>query len=165
MGKYIRGGIDDVLSLGTLAGKTLIGTVLDEVVRERTLISSIVAVYSASDVTLGSGIGPILVGVAHSDYSDAEIEEVIEMTDSWDEGNRVEQELSKRLIRRIGIFHFETSGGDSVLNEGRLIKTKLNWVLNSAQSLKLWAYNLGANAFATTVLLIAIQGHANLWPR
>ncbi len=165
MGRYIKGGIDDVLSLGTLAGKTLIGTVFDEVVRERTLVSSIVATYSISDLTLGAGIGPVLVGIAHSDYSDAEIEAVIEMTDSWDEGNKTEQELAKRLVRRIGIFEVSASGEDAVLNDGVPIKTKLNWILNSAQSLRLWAYNMGANPLATTVPLVSLQGHANLWPR
>ncbi len=165
MGRYIRGGVDEVLSLGTLAGLTLVATPFDEVVRERTLISSLVATYAMSDMTLGASIGPIMVGIAHSDYTDAEIEEVIEMTDSWDEGNLVEQELSKRKIRRIGIFDLDGSGSDTVLNDGKPVKTKLNWILNSAQSLRLWAYNMGANALATTVPVVRIQGHANLWPR
>ncbi len=107
-----------------------------------------------------------MVGIAHSDYSDAEIQAVIDQTLSWNEGDKVGQEVAKRLVRRIGQFG---QPGDSlapvVLNDGKEIKTKLNWILLQGQTLKLWAYNLGTGAVATTTPIVTAQGHANLWPR
>ncbi len=86
MGKYIRGNIAENMALGTLAANTLISGTTDTV-NERTLISSVVASYSLSGFTAGDNIGPVLVGLAHGDYSDAEIEEWVENQTSWDEGD------------------------------------------------------------------------------
>lgn len=160
MGKYIRGSVDEELALTTLASKTVVGTTFDETVQERTLVSSIVANWSGKDFTAGEG--PIMVGVAHGDYSDAEIEAVIESTGSWNEGDKVAQEVSKRLVRRIGVLSL--ADGDPVLNDGKPMKTKLNWILNQGVFLKIWAYNMGSGAL-TTGGIVQAEGHANLWPR
>ncbi len=166
MGKYIRGTVDEDLTIGTLAGKTLVSSGFDEAVEERTLISSIVAVYSVSDWTPIAANGPLVVGIAHGDYSDAEIEEWIETTGSWDEGDLVQQEVASRKIRRVGVLVDANSDTlSSVLNDGRAVKTKLNWILNQGITLKLWAYNMGTAAFATTDPRVRAQGHVNLWPR
>ncbi len=166
MGRYIRGTIDEVLDLGTLAASDAILAAFDEVVNERTLVSSIVVRYSMTNFTAAAGKGPILVGIAHSDYDAPQIEAWIETTGSWDEGNKTEQEVNKRLIRRVGIFEIPSSLAESsVLNDGKAIKTKMNWILNQGQTLSVWAYNLGTGALATTDPRIDVQGHANLWPR
>ncbi len=166
MGRYIRGGVNEQLNLGVLGSEDLAKADFDEVVNERTLVSSLVATFTVAEWTPGAGDGPILVGIAHSDYSDAEIEAFIEMTDSWDEGNLVEQEIAKRKIRKIGIF--ESPGGATegvVLNDGEPIKTKLNWILLQGQTLALWAYNMGSSAFAGTTPIVHCEGHANLFPK
>ncbi len=168
MGRYIRGAINHKLNLGTLAAATVIGSNLAEVVNERTLVSSIVTSVSVNDWTEGLNIGPIRVGVAHSDYSDAEIEAWIEATDSWDEGDKVAQEVAGRKIRDIGTMVSSFSGGsgsESYLQDGKPIKSKLNWILLQGQTIKFWAFNMGSAAFATTDPDVNFQGHANLWPR
>jgi len=170
MGGYLKGNIDESLSLGTLASLTLVSDTWDETVVEKTFVSSIVAIWSLSDFTPAIGDGPILVGVAHSDYTDAEIEAVLENTGSWDQGDLVQQETARRLVRIIGKFELEavagsTFGGASVLNDGKPIKTKLNWTLVTGQTLRHWAYNLGSSPIATTVPLLKVSGHANLWSR
>jgi len=166
MGRYIRGNVDESLVLTTLAARTLAAIAFDETVNERTLVSSLVASWSLDDLTAGAGIGPILVGVAHSDYSTAEIEEFIENTGSWDEGDLVQQEVGKRKIRTVGTFESAISGvAAAVLNDGKPIKTRLNWILLQGQTLKVWAYNLGTAAVATTVPEVSVQGHANLFPK
>ncbi len=165
MGRYIRGSVDENLLLTTLAAKTAVSAVFDETVNERSLISSLVATWSLGDFTLGSDIGPVMVGVAHSDYTDAEIEAFIEATGSWDEGDKIQQEVSRRKVRRVGIFPSAPGPADLVLNDGKPIKTKLNWILNQGQTLRVWAYNMGASPIATTVPDVGVQGHANLWPR
>ncbi len=167
MGKYIRGQVDESVPLGTLASRTAVLAVFDETVNERTLVSSLVASYLIADMTQGAGIGPIMVGIAHGDYTAAEIEEWIENTGSWNETDLVQQEVGGRKIRQIGVFTGANTDGAGVehLNNGDPIKTKLNWILTQGQTLDLWAYNLGANALATTTPTVFCQGHANLWPR
>ncbi len=164
--RYIRGSVDEQLDLGTLAAKTLVGTAFDNTVAERTYVSSIVASWSLQGFTQASDDGPILVGVAHSDYTDAEIEEVIENTGSWDEGDLISQEKNARKVRKVGILG-QGEGVDEAfrLANGRKIKTKLGWILNAGDTLRLWAYNLGASALATTDPEVQVEGHANLWPK
>ncbi len=166
MGRYIRGNIDEFNGLSTLGAKTIATVQFDEVVNERTLVSSIVATYSMTAFTKSTGDGPIMVGIAHGDYTATEIEEYLESVDSWDEGNLQEREVRGRKIRKIGIFlNPADEASVAVLNDGKPIKTRLNWILNQAQTLQLWAYNMGTSALATTSPIVSAQGHANLWPR
>ncbi len=170
MGRYIRGNVDEDLSLSTLATKTLVKTNFDETPQEEVLISSIVATWALRELTASANDGPIMVGLAHSDYSVAEIEEVIENVASWSVGDKIAQERAKRLVRVVGIFDFSgtaggTFGGASVLNDGKPIKTKLNWRLITGQTMALWAYNLGSSTLATTDPQLFCQGHANLWQK
>ncbi len=166
MGRYIRGVVDTSLSMTTLGAKTSVKANFDNVVNERTLVSSIVAAYSLREFTLNTDDGPIMVGLAHSDYTAAEIDEFVENTGSWDEGNQISQEIAGRKIRIVGIFTAPAgTTSPTVLNDGRKIKSKLNWMLLQSQTVAVWAYNLGASALATTVPVVQIEGHANLWPR
>ncbi len=167
MGKYMKGAVEETLTLGTLAARTLISDIFDNVTEEKAFVSSLVATWTLDEFTNAIGDGPIAVGVAHSDYTDAEIETVIKNTGSWKQGDLIQQEISVRKVRIIGTFRTSQadSQGIAVLNDGKPIKTKLNWLLMSGQSLRLWAYNMGDNALATTVPNVQIIGHANLWGR
>ncbi len=166
MGRYIRGNVDEELTFGALGSRALVAAIFGETVNERTLVSSLVAKWSLDGLTLGENIGPFMVGVAHSDYTAAEVEAWIENTGSWNEGDLVQQEVGSRKIRQIGVFAAATIDLMAVtLNDGKSIKTKLNWILLQGQSLDLWVYNLGAAAVATTTPSIHCEGHANLWPR
>ncbi len=164
--RYMRGGVREQLSLGTLASETLISTAFADSVTEQTRISSVVARYSISNLTPASGDGPILVGLALSDYTDAEIEAFVENTEGWQEGSMVGQEVADRRIRRVGIFPSPTANNiATVLNDGKPIKTKMNWTLTTGQTIKLWCYNLGSSALASTDPSVNCEGHANLWPQ
>ncbi len=165
--RYVKGSVDESLQLGTLGARTLITDTWDETVIERTLITSIDVTWSLGQFTPAVGDGPIIVGVAHSDYTDAEIEEVIENSGSWNEGAKIEQERSKRQIRIVGSFF---TGPDSALaivtlNDGKPIHTKLNWILVTGQTLKMFAYNAGSSPLATTDPRMTAQGFAHLWPQ
>jgi len=164
--KYLRGSVDEGLLLTTIGANSLLSSDFDETVNERAFVSSIVASWSLANWTDIANAGPILVGIAHSDYTSSEIEAVIENTGSWNEGSLVEQEIAKRKIRIVGQFSGAASAADAqVLNDGKPIRTKCGWILNQGQTLKVWAYNTGTVAVATTVPFLHVQGHANLWPR
>ncbi len=166
MGKYIRGAVDEELSLTTLGPKTVAQTPFDQTVVDRMLVSSIVATYSMKEFTQGADDGPILVGIAHSDYTASEIEEWIENLGSWAESDLVGQEVNSRKCRLVGQFDTPSSATETVvLNDGKPIKSKLNWILNQGQTLDLWGYNLGTSALATTVPIVRANGHVNLWAR
>lgn len=165
MGRYIRGNIDVDIAMGTLAAQTaqLFAT---DTVKERTYVSSMVNSYSLSGVTPVENTGPVQVGVAHSDYSLSEVEAWIEQVTGWDEADLVAQEIAKRKIRRIGVFaNPATLVESSRLADGRMVKTRLGWILLQGQGLNIWVYNMGVVAFATTDPNVNVSGHANLWPK
>jgi len=168
MGRYIRGLVNETLALGTLASETLVSVIFDDTISERALLSSIVATYTQKALTPAAGVGPIMVGIAHSDYSDAEIENFVENTGTWKEADLVAQEVGNRKVRIVGVFGDggSASATDSFsLNDGKPIKTKLNWILTQGQSLRLWSYNLGSAAVATTDPQITAVGHVNIFPK
>ncbi len=106
-----------------------------------------------------------MVGVAHPDYTSAEIEEWIENLGSWEEANMVQQEIGRRRIRRVGVFEDPDDPTSAVvLNDGKPIRTKCGWMLTTGQGLRMWAYNMGLVALATTDPNVHIEGHCNLWP-
>ncbi len=168
MGRYLRGNVDEEVSLATLATKDVVGAAFDETVNERTLVSSIDATYSLSNFTPGANIGPFVFGVAHGDYTDAEIEEYLELAGQWNEGNLVSsREVAKRLIRRIGVIggEIDDAADIAMFNDGRPMKTKLNWILLQGQTIRLWAFNSGSANVATTAPSLVANGHVNLFPK
>ncbi len=166
MGKYVKGNVDEAIALGTLAGKDALKQDFGEVMVDPGLISSILATWAMEGFTPAAGDGPVRVGVAHSDYSAAEIEEWIENAQSWDLGDKIGQEVGKRLIREIGVFRSPNPvgnvGGPQTLNEGRPIKTKLNWRMTTGDTIAVWAYNSGGGNLGTGAIVHA-SGHANIF--
>ncbi len=164
--RYIKGRIDFELSLGTLSGNDVLSGNESQVLTETAWLSSVKCTWALGDFTTGTGDGPLWVGVAHSDYTDAEIEEWIEDGATWDQGNKVAtREVAKRLIRQVGVFQnlSTTAAGVDALNMGRPITTKCGWGLITGQTVKFWVYNSGSGGLVTGALL-KINGHANLWP-
>ena len=152
----LRGAVDSQLSVNNLAANSLT-TIAGTTAPQRTLVMSLdLAVRAANGVSTEG----VRVGVAHSDYSDAEIEEWIENAGGWDEGNLVSQEIMKRKIRDLGSINNLSNGR---LHDGAVKRTKLNWVLTEGDALDYFAYNtedvaLGANG------VIWFEGSAWLRP-
>ncbi len=164
--RYIKGRIDFELALLTLAGNDVLSAAETNVLTETAYLSSIKASWSIQDMVASTAQGPLWVGLAHSDYTAAEIEEWIEEGASWSEGDMIAtREINKRLIRQVGTFMNLAAGTANVnaLNEGRPITTKCGWVLTTGQTVQFWVYNSGTGTL-TTGATVHVNGHANLWP-
>ncbi len=156
---WLKGTVLEGLALSTLATSTLVAADMSAV-NERTYAASAWLQWSIRGLTAGEG--PIRVGLAHSDYTTTEIEEVLEATDSWNEGNFVAQEVSKRKVREVGVFSGEST--DEVLNDGKPIKTALRWILLQGQTIQVWAYNASGGTL-TTGAVVGAAGHCWLQPK
>ncbi len=101
-------------------------------------------------------------GIAHSDYSAAEIEECLEASAAIDQGDKIAQERANRLVRTIGMMSGSgpATDGQRAYNNGRPVKVKLNWLLGIGDSLIGWARN-GSGVVWTTGSELLVQG--DLW--
>jgi len=107
---------------------------------------------------LTAGEGPLLFGVAHSDYTAAEIVEALAAT-IVDGSDKIALEQARRLVRRIGIFSgFDTN---ETFNDGKSMKTRLNWEIQDGKSLNIWVLN-NSGAILTTGSAVQVNGHINL---
>ncbi len=90
-------------------------------------------------------------GVAHSDYTAAEIEECLEATGSMDLGDKVAGEQANRLVREIGTFNglATAAGGGIQFNDGKPVKTRLNWLMSAGDSLVVWVRNASTLVYVT----------------
>jgi len=163
--RYIKGRIDKLLTLGTLGPEAVVSDTINDSLEERAWLSSIKCTWALIDFSPGTQDGPLWVGVAHSDYTSAEIEAWIEQASSWKSGDKVAGEVRRRLIRQVGVFAnlSPSAAGADALNDGRPIHTKCGWMLTTGQSIRFWAYNSGTGTLSTGAI-IHINGHANLWP-
>ncbi len=130
-------------ALSTLAAVTAVTTGLTGVADGAYRLVSVDMIHSMVGLTAGEG--PITVGYAHGDYSVTEIKEWMEATAAISTGNKIAQEQSGRLIRRVGEF----VGTNSSLNDGMSMKTKLNWLIAIGDVVNLFAYNNSSGALTT----------------
>ncbi len=102
-------------------------------------------------------------GLAHSDYTATEIEECLEASTAIDLGDKIAQERSNRLVREIGtISGGEPDSSGEMYNDGKIVKTKLNWLMSSGDTLNLWIRNASGVVY-TTGGSITIAG--KIWVR
>ncbi len=103
------------------------------------------------------GEGPITVGYAHSDYTVTEIKECLEANTAISQGDKVANEKSNRLVRVVG-----TLGGspNSVLNDGKPIATKLNWLITIGDQVNMFFFNEGTSSLTTGAV---VNCAGNLW--
>ncbi len=134
------------MQLGTLAASTLIATATTVISDNEYRVFSYKATWSLSDFT--SGEGPINVGVAHGDYTAAEIEEWYESQDTMTRGDLTAAEQGNRMCRQVGTFPGILA--NETLNDGKPIRTKLNWAVPDGSTLAIWAYNTGNGTLTTS---------------
>ncbi len=153
------------MSLGTLQTSNVITVAFDETSPETCFVSSIVVSVSLNNLTAPQG--PLTFGVAHSDYTATEIQEVLNSVGSWDRGDKISQERGKRLVRKMGILTAPVASGttDVRMWDGGPRKFKLNWLLAPGDGLQMWCWNNSEGTLATTDPELSMIGHANLWMR
>ncbi len=145
------------ITVGTLATVTVVVGALSGASTAAYRLISCSHTWSLSDHTAGEG--PYTVGYAFSDYSVGEIKEAIEISNSISPSDKVAQEKANRWVRIVGQF-----AGDQVsesLNDGKPIKTRLNWFVPIGSSVNAFLYNEDNAANQTTGSLIDLTG--NLW--
>ncbi len=146
--------------MGALASLDVNSGLLTAVVADKLRLISLICSYSWSNIA-GALDDSMEFGVAHSDYSAAEIEECLESAAAIDLGDKVAQEQANRLVRSIGILTNEAgaaAGGQ--FNNGQPVRTKLNWLLSAGDSLNIWFRNGSGTVYATGSFIVA-QG--NVW--
>lgn len=118
-------------------------------------IISVQFTYGVSDLASVSDDGHEF-GLAHSDYSDAEIEECLEASGSVNAGDLVTQEQADRKVRIIGqMVGAGASGSGLSFNHGMPVKTRLNWAMTIGDLLKIWIRNASGVVWTTGASLDA----------
>ncbi len=146
--------------MGALAALDVTSGVLTNVATDPIRVMSADLTWSLTDLGATADDGQEF-GLAHSDYTAAEIEECLEASGSIDRGNKIALEQANRLVRTIGVMTESPGTGAGMgVNNGRPIKTKLNWLLNSGDSLVIWIRN-GSQVVYTTGAIVTAQG--NIW--
>lgn len=152
----MMGRVNESLAIGTLASNTILTGVLFTNGTDRKYIISADLTWTWSEVTAGDG--PLDVGLAHGDYSAAEILQWFASA-SFDQSNKIAAEQNRRLIRQAGTISADKEGVGSgailagQLADGSLKRIKLNMVLEGAQAVNVWVRNVDASAFQTGSLL------------
>ncbi len=118
--------------------------------------------WGLNDLTVPQG--PITVGYAHSDYSVTEIKECLEAFAAIDQGDKIARERANRLVRIVGTFPSQgVSLGQAVLNDGKPISTKLNWLIGIGDSVVAFAFNEDDAALSVSDPDLNVQG--DMWIR
>lgn len=153
--------IDGQTLSGALAAFKVNRTVLPNVLDQECWAISMDCVYTLATFTASQG--PIMIGVSHSDYSSIEVEEFLEAAASWTKANKIQQEAARRKIRVIGTFLVDADG-TAQINDGRPIRTKLGFALESGMTLAFWIYNM-SDSDLTSGGILNVTGKAYLKPQ
>lgn len=139
------------ITLGTLAADTLLSANLCTGPDEKIFLISADLVWAMRGHTAGEG--PISLGLAHGDYTDAEKEAWLESQAGFDTGDLVSQEVNRRKCREVGSFDGQAT--TEKLNLGTKVRTPLRFALEEGKNLDIWAYNEGAQLTTGTVVEVS----------
>ncbi len=149
--------VASAVAVGALAALDVTAGAITNAAADKIRFISLIAAWSWSDISAALD-DSMEFGVAHSDYSAAEIEEALEAGGSLDLGNKVEQERANRLVRSIGIMSNEGAAqGGAQFNDGKPVKTRLNWLMSAGDTLSMWMRN-GSGAVYTTGSTLVCSG-------
>ncbi len=152
-------GVAGTQALGTLANDTVIKNALTSAVLEEDLyvISTDLSV-TVTGLTAGEG-HPMTTGVSHSDYTVAQVLENLD-NEMLGPGNKIEQEQSRRSVRKMGVMHSEggLSGSATDLvaigrDGSRIIRQKCKFLVSSGKALDIFMWNRSGAALTTGAIM------------
>lgn len=132
------------LSLATLADKTALVVQILNAVEDPYYMISADTLIAIEGLTVGDG--PLIVGLAHGDYSVAEIKEAIENKNMFT-SDQIAIEQGRRKVRETGILIANAS--EFVMNDGKSVRTKLKFRLEVGQVLNAFVYNDSGSPLTT----------------
>ncbi len=148
--------------VGALAASDVVVGAISGTLSEKLRIVSTELTYNLSDLGAEIDDGQEF-GLSHSDYTAPEVEEALEATASMDQGDKISSERANRLVRTIG---FMTGSGPADTgrshNDGKPVKTRLNWALTTGDTLNAWIRN-GSDSVYTSGATLDLIGH--VWVR
>ncbi len=146
------------LALVTTTSNSVVSVALSDTVDDSVYAISLDARLALRNHTAGEG--PIVVGVAHSDYTAAEVEECLEAVASWDRGDKIALEQAARKVRTIGTFSGVAT--EETINQGMPIRTRLGFMLELGTTLDWWAWNKSG---ATLTTGSVVEANGQVWAR
>ncbi len=158
MGSFQQLRAFSALSIGALAANDVVSGGVGPLLEEDYRVTSMDGVWSIIGAV---NEGPLVFGVAHGDYTAAEIEECLEASLTRP-GDKIAKEQANRLVRTIGVLNNEQV--PDIFNEGQAVKVKLNWALDGdadgVQGIQMWVHSLFSGTL-TTGQLLKFQGVLN----
>ncbi len=154
--------INSSLSIGALASADVIAGAITNAPTDPLRFISVELAYGITELQ-NLADDTFAFGLAHGDYSAAEIEECLESGASMDLGDKIAQERSNRLVRQIGQISStagSTTGEGLPFNAGVPVKTKLNWLMSIGDTLQIWVRNNSGTVY-TTGASLSVAG--KLW--
>ncbi len=152
--------VNILVAAGALATLDVVGATITQSAGNAYRLMSVDFAYSMVDIGATQDDGQVF-GLAHSDYTDAEIEECLEATTAIDPGDKIAQERANRLVREIGQMQGAPgTGAGKSFNNGMPLKTKLNWHMATGDTLRLWIRNSSGTVW-TTGASVSVSG--NVW--
>lgn len=156
MANFAKIQISETIDLGTLsAGGIVTEALTADTASQGFRCTSAVITWAVNGLTAGQG--PIAVGVAQSDYSGTEIGEFMNLATGFTRTNLISQEIQDRRIRTAGAVQ---GGAEAGINDGKPVKTKLNWLVQEGQTINMFAHN-GDDGALTTGGKVSFTGHLN----
>jgi len=149
--KWVTWPVTSIISLTTLAAATALEANLLDNVDEAHFYSARGS-WSIRDLTPGEG--PIQVGFNDGVYSAAEIVEAVDASPT-SRSDRINIERAGRAVRNVGAFPGEVS--QEVLNDGRMVYTKVLMNMSGSSVLNIYAINRSAAAL-TTGAVVRFEG-------
>ncbi len=149
--------VEGNLALSTLGSQAVLSANLIE----GTLTEDIFVIssdLSASITGLSAGEGsPHELGIAHSDYTDVEIKENLDVV-LLGPGSKIELERTRRLVRKVGVANTFVNSGQTILefiekNGSRIIRTKWKFTVQNGKTLDIWVQNRSGATLTTGATL------------
>ncbi len=146
---------NDSLLLSTLGDNTVLTVAIGPTLSENFRVTSVECWWTIRDLT--GGEGPLQVGYNHQDYSVSEINEALNAVFT-NRGSKIEREQANRLVRTVG--QFTGLSESETLNDGKSLKTKLNWALDGSGAIEAFVCNR-SGATLTTGASLELNGYIN----